>query len=267
MASVSPPASAEDPHWDYHSHGGAAGWGELTEAGSDEPAFPECNFTEQSPVDIPGDAPMASAVTLDYEPTPLQVVNNGHTIQVNYAPGSTMSVDGKSYVLLQLHFHAPSEHEIDGDQAPLEAHFVHQASDGEYAVVGVMIVAGNPNAAFQAVLDTMPHEEGTADGAGAIDAGELLPSSLDYYAYDGSFTTPPCSEGVKWHVLSEPVQVSLLQIGAFRALEFLSHEGEFTGNARPVQALNGRLEAGQPDAAPDIVPPSTGSAGLAAVRE
>ena len=95
-----------------------------------------------------------------------------------------------------------------------------------------------------------------------IDAAGLLPAALSYHAYDGSFTTPPCTEGVKWYVLSEPVSVSLHQVAAFRALPFLDHEGEFVGNARPVQPLNGRLGT-DVGATPPITPPSTGSAGLA----
>jgi carbonic anhydrase len=260
LAGVTAPVAAEPPHWDYSSHGGADGWGELTEEGSDDAAFPDCNFAEQSPVNIEGVTPLDSGLSVDYEPTPLDVVNNGHTIQVNYKAGSAMVVDGKTYELLQFHFHSPSEHELDGNQTPLEGHFVHQSADGEYAVLGVMIVAGNPNAAFQEVLDVMPEEEGEVSADGSIEGDDLLPESLSYYAYDGSFTTPPCTEGVKWHVLSEPIEASLVQIAEFRSLEFLSHEGEFVGNARPVQPLNGRLGT------PAITPPSTGNAGLAATR-
>ena len=260
--------AAEDVHWDYYSHGGGDGWGELTEEGSDEPAFPHCNLIEQSPVNIPLDAPLSGGLSVDYHPARLAVLNNGHTIQVNYEPGSTMTVDGKTYNLRQFHFHTPSEHEIDGDQTALEAHFVHQAKDGEYAVLGVMIVPGNANAAFQAVLDVMPHEEGEEETDDQIDGAHLLPGDLSFWAYDGSFTTPPCTEGVKWHVLYEPITVSLQQVAAFRSLPFLSHEGEFVGNARPVQPLNGRLGATAPDGfdMPAITPPSTGNAGLATRR-
>jgi carbonic anhydrase len=177
-----------------------------------------------------------------------------------------MIVGGKTYELLQFHFHSPSEHEIDGDSTALECHFVHQAEDGEYAVLGVMIVPGNRNLAFGDILDVMPREEGTEETSDEINGASLLPDDLTYWAYDGSFTTPPCTEGVKWHVLYEPISVSLHQIAAFRALEFLHHDGQFLGNARPVQPLNGRLAA---PAAPEdetedptITPPSTGSAGL-----
>jgi len=258
----------EGVHWDYHSHGGGNGWGELEEEGSDEPAFPDCNLTKQSPVNIPLDAPLHDGLAVHYHDTPLAVLNNGHTIQVNYEAGSTMTAGGKTYALRQFHFHTPSEHEIDGGQTALEAHFVHQAADGEYAVLGVMIVPGNVNHAFQSVLDVMPREEGEAEAEAEINGDDLLPDDLSYWAYDGSFTTPSCTEGVKWHVLYEPITVSLQQVAAFHSLEFLHHDGEFVGNARPVQPLNGRLgaEATQHGDTPPITPPSTGSAGLASTR-
>ena len=254
-------ATADGTHWDYHTHGGGNAWGDLTDASSGEQAFPDCNLARQSPVNIPLDAPLNDGLSVDYHATRLAVLNNGHTIQVNYEPGSTLTVDGRSYDLLQFHFHSPSEHEIEGDRTALEGHFVHQASDGEYAVLGVMIVPGKANAAFGHILEVMPHEEGARETGGKIEVAAFLPDDLRYWAYDGSFTTPPCTEGVKWHVLYEPVSVSLQQVAAFRALPFLSHEGEFIGNARPVQPLNGRLA---PESIAGVTPPATGSAGLAA---
>jgi carbonic anhydrase len=253
-----------ETHWDYHTHGGGDAWGELPEQGSDQLAYPDCNLAQQSPIDIPIDAPLSHRLSLSYRPTPLAVVNNGHTIQVNHEDASTMSVDGKTYDLLQFHFHAPSEHAIEGDRTVMEAHFVHQAGDGEFAVLGVMVVPGTANPAFGDILDVMPHEEGTVAADAKIDAAHLLPDDLSYWAYNGSFTTPPCTEGVKWHVLYEPITVSLSQLADFRDLPFLRHDGEFVGNARPVQPLNGRLAAANKAEAdqPAITPPSTGNAGL-----
>jgi carbonic anhydrase len=114
----------------------------------------------------------------------------------------------------------------------------------------------------------MPHEEGEEEADAEINGEDLLPDDRSYWAYDGSFTTPPCTEGVKWHVLYEPVTVSLQQVAAFRSLEFLHHDGEFVGNARPVQPLNGRLGVEEPGSGgtPTIKPPSTGNAGLVAIN-
>ncbi len=255
------PVTAEEPHWDYAQHGGAEAWGELTtEDGA--PAYPDCNAAEQSPVDIPAVALFNESLRVDHAPGPFEVVNNGHTIQVNVEPGSSMTVDGKTYDLLQFHFHSPSEHEIAGEQTVLAAHFVHRAADGEYAVLGAMIVPGNANDTFGTVLAAMPKEEGKAESDTSITLADLLPADLAHWAYDGSFTTPPCTERVQWYVLAEPVTVSLQQAAEFRSLAFLHHEGEYVGNARPVQPLNGRHGSPESDA-PVITPPSTGSAGLA----
>jgi carbonic anhydrase len=131
-----------------------------------------------------------------------------------------------------------------------------------------MIVPGNLNHAFQDVLTAMPRDVGEEEADAEINAADLLPDDLSFWTYDGSFTTPPCTEGVKWHVLYEPITVSLQQVAAFRSLDFLHHDGEFAGNARPVQPLNGRLGADATDDVdmPAITPPSTGSAGLASTR-
>ena len=227
-------AVAATVHWDYHSHGGAEGWGELIDPAAGQLAFPDCDLASQSPVNIEGVAPRSGNLSVAYLDSPLAVLNNGHTIQVNYAPGSSLTFDGKTYALLQFHFHAPSEHEIDGSQTPLEMHLVHQAADGEFAVLGVMIVEGPGNAAFQKVLNQMPHQEGLPSTTGTINALALLPDNFEHYAYDGSFTTPPCTEGVKWRVLHYPIEASPQQIAAFRSLEFLNHDDDFT--ATPAQS-------------------------------
>src|SRR5690606_5905543 len=176
-------------HWDDHSHGGPEGWPELREEHSDAPAFPDCGLDRQSPVDIPRSAQPSSDILLDYRPSKLVVTNNGHTVQVPYEPGSTMTAGGKTYRLLQFHFHAPSEHLVHGRRAPLEVHFVHQAQDGELAVLGVLVVEGLPNAAFQYVLDVMPQQPATVSASGDIDAGAVLPDRLAPHVYEGSLPT------------------------------------------------------------------------------
>ena len=228
--------------WNYHANGGAAGWGALTLPGSSELAFPDCNGRAQSPVDIPG-VPSTSgdALRLDWRPSTLSILNTGLALQVDCEAGSTLSTGGKTYELQQFHFHTPSEHALQGSFGPLEVHFVHQAIDGELAVLGVLIDEGESNAALQQVLDAMPSEPGRVERDEPIDPRGFLPGSLEHYAYEGSLTTPPCTEGVRWHVLSQRVTASAAQIEAFRALPFLNPEGRFAGNARPVQPLNGRF--------------------------
>ena len=221
-------ASEEAPAWSYGGASNPTQWGdsyELCEVGRD-----------QSPIDIDAtDANVVSPtdITFDYSPTPLAVKNNGHTIQVDYAPGSSITIGDQTYSLLQFHFHTPSEHTIEGEAAAMEVHFVHANEDEELAVVGVMMTVGEADPAIASIWENIPAEEGvnTAEGD-MINAADLLPSDTTYFNYAGSLTTPPCSEEVKWHVLSEPITVSAEQVDAFASL--------YQVNARPVQDVNGR---------------------------
>lgn len=239
------PAAAGEVHWTYSGDEGPAHWGDLLDSHGDR-AFPTCSDgMEQSPIDISdveeGDLP---EIDFKYKKSPLEIKNNGHTIQVNYRRGSSITVGGETYDLLQFHFHALSENTIDGEHADLEGHFVHASDDGVLAVVGFMMVEGDHNRAFQKVLDYMPSEEITVTVKGVkIDAKKLLPDDLEYYGFTGSLTTPPCSEGVKWHVLVDPIEISEEQIHQFRELAILrDHDThDFVGNYRPVQPLNGRV--------------------------
>ena len=161
-------------------------------------------------------------------------INNGHTIQVNYSEGDTLSVGEQSYELNQYHFHSPSEHTLEGNHFPMEMHMVHKASDGSLAVIGVFIEEGSHNPAFDPIWANLPGEKGVESHFESVnvDIDELLPESQTTYRYDGSLTTPPCSEGVKWFIATEPIALSSEQIQAFTAL--------ITGNNRPVQPLNDR---------------------------
>jgi carbonic anhydrase len=223
-------ALAQDVHWSYEGEAGPEHWGEL------DPAFALCSTgVEQSPIDIASSSPLNPAdLQFSYQPSGLTIVNNGHTIQANYDAGSTVQVDGQPYELLQFHFHNPSEHTVDGSAMPLELHFVHRNSEGGLAVVGVFLVEGAENAALAPVFDNIPATEGepeAIDGV-TINAADLLPAEQSYWRYDGSLTTPSCSEGVKWHVMQTPVEISADQLAAYTAI--------FHGNARPAQPLNER---------------------------
>jgi len=231
---------ASDVHWSYHGDDGPEFWGFLLDD-SGHIAFPTCAVGEsQSPVDISkfdeeDDGP---SIRFDYEATPLVVKNNGHTIEVEYEPGSSISIDGDTYNLLQFHFHTPSEHTVLGAPYPMEGHLVHARGEGddvELAVVGFLISEGDHNDVLQGIWDVMPASEGIVEADGeTIDASDLVPSDSgeEYYAYSGSLTTPPCSEGVRWQVLKEPIEASAAQIADFQEI--------FDMNARPVQDLLGR---------------------------
>ena len=224
-------------HWSYDGAEGPEHWGDLS------PDYTACKAGRmQSPIDIAADATGLSVGISGndyaYQETPLSILHNGHTVQLNYAPGSSMSVEGEKYDLLQFHFHAPSEHTVGGKHYPMEAHFVHQDSHGGLAVIGVMIEEGAANAALADAWAHLPAHETAAQMVAdvSVNASAVLPADGRYYHYKGSLTTPPCSEGVRWFVLSEPISMSAAQIKKF--------EDTAAPNARPVQPLNARLLIG-----------------------
>ena len=224
------PSAQDHPsfNWGYDGDIGPAHWGSL------DPSFATCSRGfEQSPIDL-GDAPTASppGVEFDYGPRSAEVVNNSHTIQVNVDPGSGIVVDQVRYDLLQFHFHRASEHTVAGTRFPLETHLVHQGEDGALAVVGVLHREGAPAEALAPIWNLLPAEPGNAVPVpGGVDLAALLPKRRTAWRYPGSLTTPPCTEGVSWVVMTEPTTLSAEQIAAFSAI----HDG----NYRPVQPRNG----------------------------
>ncbi len=229
VLSAALPAVAASP-WEYTGHKGAAHWGEI------DAAFAECaSGHQQSPINIDKTVKAAlPALSFHYGHAAPTIWNNGHTVQVNVPAGNTLEVGGQRYELLQFHFHTPSEEHIKGKPEPMVAHFVHKNEAGELGVVAVLIRAGRSNAALAPVFEHLPRvgEKVTVDEL-SLDLGAVLPKSLGYYDFAGSLTTPPCSEGVHWMVLKEPVTLSARQIASFRKL--------VGKNARPVQPLNARV--------------------------
>lgn len=227
----SPVSAGEDtPEWSYGGENNPTQWGQLSEE------FAVCEIgRDQSPIDVDeATVGTPSDIAFNYASVPLAVVNDGHTVQVNYPEGSTVSIDGEEYELLQFHFHTPSEHTVEGRAAAMELHLVHSNEAGELAVVGVMLEAGESNPAVDIIWAHIPKEEGTKQVENTmINAADLLPDSTAYFGYTGSLTTPPCSEGVRWNILQEPIQVSEEQIDVFEAL--------YQVDARPVQPTNGRI--------------------------
>jgi len=225
------PGFASEAHWGYSGEGGPGHWGDL------KPEFVACKTgVNQSPVDLKNfiEADLPQLQLQNYPPKATEIVNNGHTIQINVAPGSMLQVDGHAFELKQFHFHAPSENLIEGKSFPLEAHFVHKNEQGQLAVIAVLYASGQDNPVLGEAWKQMPAEKDKKIAWSAELGGGLLPASTAYYRFNGSLTTPPCSEGVRWLVLTEPVTVSAGQVHAFEKIM-----GE--PNNRPVQPINARL--------------------------
>ncbi|MDB5602328.1 MAG: acaP [Xanthobacteraceae bacterium] len=222
--------AADHPHWGYEGEAGPAKWGDV------DAASKVCSIgSQQSPIDIGGTLKAQLApLNLAWSKKPDTIVNNGHTIQVNFGEGNTLKVGNDNYTLLQFHVHHPSEHKIGGKSFPMEAHFVHRNAAGNLAVVGVLIAAGKPNTTFSKMISTMPDKAGEPVKAdAALDPNKLLPAKRSYYRYSGSLTTPPCSEVVNWLLLTDPIEVSKTDIDKFAKL--------YPMNARPIQPENRRF--------------------------
>lgn len=212
-------------HWDYAGEMGPENWGD---------EFPTCGKgTKQAPLNITGPFEKSKDVlVVNYKEGPLKIVNNGHTIQVNVPEGSTLKINKEVYNLLQFHFHRPSEEQIDGKPMAMVAHFVHKSAEGKLAVLGVLLNEGKDNEAIQTIWDNAPKSEGPEVVFEKIkfNPNSLVPAALTHYSYEGSLTTPPCTEGVNFYILKTPMDIAKTQVNAF----------PFKRNARPVQPLNGR---------------------------
>ncbi len=217
-------------HWSYEGEGGPDHWATL------KPEYATCaSGRRQSPIDIrDGFRVDLEAIQFSYRPSHFRVIDNGHTIQVQVS-GSSISLLGKTYELVQFHFHRPSEERVDGRSFDMVAHLVHKSADDKLAVVAVLLEKGQENPLIQTIWNNLPLEknEYVAPPEISIDVAQLLPAERGYYTYMGSLTTPPCSEGVLWLVLKQPQQVSPEQIAIFARL--------YRHNARPVQGNFGRM--------------------------
>lgn len=218
------------PHaWSYGGESGPEHWAEL---GPDNKVC--SSGAQQSPIDLASAMP-ASATPPQVNWLPAKggmVVNNGHTIEVDVDGAGGVEINGVNYALKQFHFHHPSEHTVNGKSFPLELHLVNQAADGRLAVISVLFLEGTPSPALDMIWATAPAKEAKAAVAFQIDPAKFLPESTGAFRYEGSLTTPPCSENVTWTVMAQPQTVSASQVAAFSTL--------FPNNARPVQPLNRR---------------------------
>ena len=232
LAAVSAAQESHPQHtWDYGEALGPSHWGEL------KPEFAPCkDGHRQSPIDIrnPQKADLPP-LQFDYKFSPLHIIDNGHTVMINYGAGSSMSVGGRKYALKQFHFHRPSEEKINGESYDMVVHLVHADQEGKLAVVAVLLQKGEDNRLVHELWNDFPKEkekEEFLDNV-QIDVTELLPGNRSYYTFPGSLTTPPCSEGVTWFVLKHPVTVSSAEIEQFSKL--------YRHDARPTQPLYDRV--------------------------
>jgi len=230
-AKTAPPASRRTGHdWAY---GGAAGpehWGDL------KPEFAACSSgSRQSPIDIrSGIRVDLEPIVFDYRASVFRVIDNGHTIEVRVGGGNSIEVQGRRFDLLQFHFHRPSEERIDGRQFDMVAHLVHRDPEGRLAVVAVLLDRGSAHPLVQSVWNHLPLDKNDEVAASPLlDLSHLLPADRRYFAYMGSLTTPPCTEGVLWLVMQQPVPIAVEQVNVFSRL--------YPMNARPVQPAAGRL--------------------------
>lgn len=232
LCSSSMVLATDSIHWGYGGSENPTQWGRLSKD------FTLCELgRSQSPINITNSSVITSSaakIAFSYLPSNLEIVNNGHTIQVNYDKGSSVTINGEKYELLQFHFHTPSEHNLNSKAYAMELHLVHRNSSGKLAVVGVMIENGQANPLIATIWENMPTTPMTKLVSDRqINAAELLPSQKSHYSYNGSLTTPPCSEGVSWNLFTEPITFSEEQIDEFQKL--------YQVDARPVQPNNSRI--------------------------
>ena len=225
-----PPPPAHGTHWSYEGETGPANWASINVD------WAKCGTgNRQSPIDIrDGMKVDLEQIVFDYNPVSFSVIDNGHTIQVNLNGGNYITVQGRTYELLQFHFHRPSEERINGKGFEMVVHLVHKDAEGKLAVVAVLLERGKAHSLIQTVWNNLPLEKNdTITPSVVLDMKELLPKHREYFTYMGSLTTPPCSEGVLWLVMKEPMQASPAQMALFSRLYPL--------NARPVQSSSGRV--------------------------
>jgi carbonic anhydrase len=225
-----PPPPAHGTHWSYEGESGPANWSKINVD------WAKCGTgNRQSPIDLrDGMKVDLEQIVFDYKPTAFSVVDNGHTIQVNVTSGNYITIMNRTYELLQFHFHRPSEERINGKGFEMVVHLVHRDAEGKLAVVAVLLERGKTQSVIQTVWNNLPLEKNdTVNPSVVLDVNELLPARRDYFTYMGSLTTPPCSEGVLWLVMKEPMQASPGQMALFSRL--------YPYNARPIQASSGRV--------------------------
>lgn len=221
--------------WSYQGDGAPEHWANINQD------YNRCSGFNQSPINVTNTIQADIApLKFDYHATAQTIINNGHTIQINFTDGGDLHLDGDIFYLKQFHLHTPSENKIEGTSYPLEAHFVHMNKQGALAVVGVMYAEGLQNLSLAKLWNQLPKEINTEIKLNQdIQAADFLPKQQQYYRFNGSLTTPPCTEGVRWILFKDIQTASTEQIKSFAAL--MEH-----GNSRPIQPVNARIILSSP---------------------
>jgi carbonic anhydrase len=228
--------AADGPQWQYSGEYGPAQWGRL------RPEYALCDRgRRQSPVDIVNTQPKQQPeLQFQYRAAPLRIVNDGHTVRVRLANGSRLLIGRESHTLQQFHFHTPGGDRVQGEEFAMAMHFLHKSASGGLVSLVVLFRLGAENPALASLLPKMP-PRGQAEQVlpdTLVNPAQLLPAAHGYYAYQGSLTAPPCTEGVLWIVMKQPLELSAAQLARLGQL--------FPNNARPVQALHGRVVTESP---------------------
>ncbi len=216
-------------HWGYEGEEGAAHWGMRSSA------YMACEAgSHQSPIDIsmPRHTQQQERLVFQYQSGLVRALDNGHTIQVNVPTGNEVHLNGRIYYLSQFHFHDPSEHHVDGRTYPMEIHLVHRDQTGHVVVIGLLVETGSSNQSLVELWAMLPIKAGELGSEHQFNPQDIIPSNSHHFSYHGSLTTPPCTEGVQWIVVRDPILMSAQQIAQFASI--------IGKNARPVQPLHGR---------------------------
>lgn len=219
-----------NPTWGYDANDGPSKWGNL------DPSYKLCkDGKQQTPIDIitKNTKKTKNNIKFNYSDNTKDIINNGHSVQINESDGSSVTFNDVDYNLVQFHFHSHSENKINGHTFPLELHLVHKSSDGKLLVVSVLFKQGKKNEALQKIIDNLPKSVNETNDFKGFDIASLLPKDKGYYEFMGSLTTPPCSENVQWIVMKKHPEISKEQI---KAMKDILHS-----DARNIQPLNGRV--------------------------
>jgi carbonic anhydrase len=217
--------------WAYSGEHGPSNWGKL------QRDYATCDTgKQQSPINVVETKKQKlPPIEFQYRATPLRIVNDGHTVRVRFSNGSKMLIGKDRFTLQQMHFHIPGGDQIQGEEFAMAMHFLHKSSTGGLAAVVVLFREGAEHTALAKLLANMPTHKSSEQLLAKIttDATQFLPVEHSYYSYAGSLTAPPCTEGVTWLVLKQPLTLSAEQLGRLRTF--------FPLNARPVQPRHARV--------------------------
>jgi carbonic anhydrase len=229
-ATPAAPVFAQSNTWAYDGDTGPANWGKINAS------WTKCGTgNRQSPIDLrDGMKVDLEQIAFDYRSSGFNVIDNGHTIQVGVGLGNYITVQNRTYELQQFHFHRPSEEKINGRGTEMVVHLVHKDGEGNVAIIAVLLERGAPNGMIQTVWNNLPLEKNQAvTPVVALDVNDILPKKRDYFTFMGSLSEPPCTEGVLWLVMKQPMPASPAQMALFSRLYPL--------NARPIQPGGGRV--------------------------